>query len=99
MTTRRERICAALQKAFSPESLEVIDESHHHEGHGGWSESGETHFRIRIKSAAFDGKSRLSQHRLVNDVLKDELQGGLHALAIEAQGSGVNSSGANSSAS
>jgi BolA protein len=81
----RERISAALAAAFHPESLEVVDESDRHKGHGGWRESGETHFRVRITAAAFAGKNRVETHRMINAVLADELAAGVHALAIEAK--------------
>lgn len=80
-----------LNKAFSPERLAVLNESHLHAGHhhvdGGhhatFDGSGETHFRIRIVSAAFAGMSRIERHRAVNEALAAELKAGLHALAIE----------------
>ena len=80
-----------LNKAFSPERLAVLNESHLHAGHhhvdGGheavFDGSGETHFRIRIVAPAFAGMSRIDRHRAVNDALAAELKAGLHALAIE----------------
>jgi BolA protein len=74
-----------LAAAFAPERLDVINESHLHAGHQGGAVdgTGETHFRVRIMSAAFDGLGRLARHRAVNDALADELAGGVHALAIE----------------
>ncbi|MDX1732291.1 MAG: BolA family protein, partial [Aurantimonas coralicida] len=44
--------------------------------------SGETHFRVRLVSAAFAGQSRVARHRAFNRVLLDELECGVHALAI-----------------
>jgi BolA protein len=82
----KTRIETKLQAAFDPARLEVLDESHQHAGHGGWREGGETHFRVRITSAAFAGKSRVETHRAINQVLSDELSERVHALAIEAQG-------------
>jgi BolA protein len=75
-----------LQAAFAPASLEVIDESEQHRGHGGWREGGETHFRVRMAAAAFDGLSRLDRQRAVNRVLAEDLAGGVHALALELRG-------------
>lgn len=80
-----------LSTAFQPERLEVVNESHLHAGHHhtdhGHEETfdgkGETHFRVRIVSQAFAGKSRVERHRAVNDLLVSELKAGLHALAIE----------------
>jgi BolA family transcriptional regulator, general stress-responsive regulator len=77
-----------LREAFSPESLDVSDESHLHEGHAGHRPGGETHFRVYIVSAAFKGKSRIERHRMINSTLAAELEGGVHALAIKAQAPG-----------
>lgn len=77
-----------LSKEFSPESLEVINESHLHAGHAGDNGTGESHFRIRIVSAAFAGMGRLDRHRAINAVAKPKLDEGLHALAIEAKAPG-----------
>jgi len=77
-----------LREAFSPESLDVSDESHLHEGHAGHRPGGETHFRVYIVSAAFEGKSRIERHRMINSTLAAELAGSVHALAIRAQAPG-----------
>lgn len=82
----KDRIIAKLVRELSPARLEVVDESHLHAGHAGWREGGGTHFRVRIAAAAFDGLSRVAQHRLVNAALAEEMQNGVHALAIEARG-------------
>ena len=75
---------AALDAALSPTRLEVIDESAAHAGHAGANGLGYgTHFRVRIASPAFAGKSRVAQHRLVYDALQNFTDAGLHALAIE----------------
>ena len=75
---------AKLQAAFAPIALEVIDESSQHQGHAGARPDGESHFRVRIVAAAFKGKSRVEQHRMINQVLALELKERVHALAIEA---------------
>lgn len=75
---------AKLRAAFAPTSLEVIDESAQHQGHAGARPDGESHFRVRIVSAVFKGKSRVEQHRMINQVLALELRERVHALAIEA---------------
>ena len=87
---------AKLLKAFAPERMAVVNESHLHAGHhhvesGHHSEfdgSGETHFRVRLVSGAFDGMSRIDRHRAVNVLLADELKAGVHALAIEPSAPG-----------
>lgn len=75
-----------LSEAFTPVRLEVIDESDQHFGHAGWREGGETHFRVVLRAAAFDGQSRVAQQRAVNKVLADELAGPVHALALDVAG-------------
>jgi BolA protein len=75
---------AKLQAAFAPIALEVIDESSQHQGHAGARPDGESHFRVRIVAAAFKGKSRVEQHRMINQVLELDLRERVHALAIEA---------------
>lgn len=82
--TMKETITRKLQAAFAPQSLEVLDESDQHAGHGGWREGETTHVRIRISSATFAGLNRVAIHRAVNGALADEFSAGLHALAIEA---------------
>lgn len=88
--TVKDNITKKLREAFSPESLEVTDESHLHEGHSGHRPGGETHFRLHIVSGAFEGKSRLERHRMINTLLAPELAGSVHALAIKAHAPGEN---------
>ena len=86
--TARDVITNKLREAFIPESLDVQDESHLHEGHAGHRPGGETHFRVYIVSPAFKGKSRIERHRMINTALDSELKGSVHALAIQAQAPG-----------
>ena len=86
--TVKHTITNKLREAFTPESLDVTDESHLHEGHAGHRPGGETHFRVYIVSAAFEGKSRVERHRMINAILAVELAGSVHALAIKAQAPG-----------
>ncbi len=75
---------ATLRTTLTPTQLDVIDESADHMGHAGSNGLGHgTHFRVRIGGAAFAGKSRVAQHRLVYDALQKFTDAGLHALAIE----------------
>ena len=79
-----DMLARRLEERLSPTRLEVLDESYQHAGHAGADESGMgTHFRVRIDSPLFSGKSRLARHRLVYDSLQDYIDAGLHALAIE----------------
>ena len=76
---------ARLREVLRPTQLEVIDESAAHAGHSGANAEGYgTHFRVRIATPLFEGKSRVARHRLVYDALHDFLAQGLHAVAIEA---------------
>ena len=73
-----------LAQAFAPAELQVVNDSHHHAGHASSPGTGESHFSVMVVSDAFAGKSRLERHRMVNDVLAEELKGPVHALAISA---------------
>ena len=74
-----------LRETLQPIKLEVVDESFQHNGHVGANGTGVgTHFRVRITSHLFTGKSAVMRHRLVYDALQDFIDQGLHALAIEA---------------
>ena len=80
-----QQITDALRAAITPlQSLQVINESHLHAGHAGAGEG--SHFRVRIVSERMAGLSRVAQHRLVYDALREVIPQGVHALAIEAQG-------------
>ena len=83
--TTKTKIEEKLTRAFAPTSLTVTDESDRHIGHSGWKEAGETHFRVEVVSQAFAGKSRVETHRLVNEALAEELNNGVHALAIKTR--------------
>ena len=61
-------------------ALDVANESHMHSV----PKNSETHFKVTVVSAAFEGKTLVARHRLVNGLLKDELAGGVHALSIHA---------------
>ena len=79
-----EALRARLQELLQPSRLEVIDESQAHAGHAGANGLGYgTHFRVRIDSPLFAGRSKVARHRLVYDALRDFLDTGVHALAIE----------------
>jgi BolA protein len=74
----REKLMVELR----PTRLDVINESELHAGHRNSPGTGESHFRILVVSAAFTGKSRVDRHRIVNDLLREEIKGGVHALAL-----------------
>ena len=78
-----ESIQQKLTTALAPQRLEVIDESHLHAGHAGAREGGQSHFRLVVVSTSFEGLSRVARQRLVNDLLREELSGQVHALAMK----------------
>lgn len=76
-----------LRNAFAPQHVEVINESHLHAGHQpGFDGTGESHIRIKIVAAVFDEMSRVQRHREINALVQEEIEGGLHAIAIDARG-------------
>ncbi|MGB7243651.1 MAG: BolA family protein [Sulfitobacter sp.] len=81
--TRTQEIEAALRDAFSPTTLNVVDDSESHRGHAGYQEGGESHFNVSIRSAAFEGLSRIARHRAVHHALGADLMSRIHALALD----------------
>ena len=84
LPVRSAEIRQRLTERLQPTQLEVIDESASHAGHSGANAEGfGSHFRVRIASPAFAGKSRVARHRLVYDAMQNFIDQGLHAVAIE----------------
>ena len=81
--SRSEEIKCRLEASFAPQFIEVIDESEQHRGHPGFQEGGESHFRVRLRTASFAGQSRIARHRAVHAALGRELMTSIHALALE----------------
>ena len=83
----RHSVRAALARerlaVLTPTQLDVIDESALHAGHEG-GRGGASHLRVRIASPRFAGLSPVARHRLVYDLLRDQIPHSIHALAIEA---------------
>lgn len=82
---RADRIRSALEAALAPAALAVVDDSASHAGHRGAVAGGQTHYNVRVVSAAFEGLGRVARHRLVNEALSGEFAGGLHALSLVLQ--------------
>ena len=78
-----ENMRKKLEAALQPDLLEIVDDSESHRGHGGYREGGESHFNMKLVSAAFEGASRVARQRMVFEVLKDELAGPVHALSLQ----------------
>lgn len=75
---------ARLNSALSPTRIELADDSEQHRGHGGYNPAGESHFSLRIESAAFAGKSRVERQRMIYAALGDLMEARVHALSIKA---------------
>lgn len=75
-----------LEAAFAPEALDVRNDSHRHAGHAGDDGSGESHFHITIKAAAFADMNRVARHRAVYAALGKELTTRVHAIGLDIQG-------------
>lgn len=88
MMTMRDQIETRLRDALAPVTLNVSDDSHLHAGHAGARPGGESHFSVEIVSSRFEGLGRVARHRLVNETLKEQLKGPIHALAIKARAPG-----------
>jgi BolA protein len=86
--TVAETIRQKLTAAFAPAALEVQDDSAKHAGHAGATRDdgshGETHFRVRIVSTAFDGLGRVERQRRIHAALEAELKGPVHAFSATA---------------
>lgn len=82
-TAAEKRIREKLMVALEPIRLDVVNESELHAGHRSSPGTGESHFRVLVVSEKFAGRSRLERHRLVNEVLKEEMTK-IHALALSA---------------
>ncbi|MDF7674922.1 BolA family transcriptional regulator [Acetobacteraceae bacterium ESL0709] len=93
---RAERMRLVLEKALQPTELTIIDDSRRHARHVERmavadkvkvpGAEGQTHYKMEIRSAKFDGLGRLARHRLVQDLLKTEFDTGLHALTLVLKG-------------
>ena len=83
-TDRLERIREILERRFRPLHLDLRDDSARHVGHPG-ATSGGGHYRVVLVSAEFEGRSRLEQHRLVNEALREMFGDEVHALGLETR--------------
>lgn len=75
-----------IRSALTPTVLVIENESHKHAGHAGnpsGAADAETHFNVRVEADAFEGMKLLARHRVINDLLKEEFEKGLHALSLK----------------
>ena len=80
--SRVDELRAVLTERFSPQRLDIMDDSAKHAGHAGAREGG--HYRVRIVAREFRGLKRVESHRLVYDALAQMMGRGIHALSIDA---------------
>jgi len=71
-----------IQTALAPDSLEVINQSHLHQGHAGDDGSGESHFKLIVVWKGFEKYNRIERHRLIYDALGSQLTAQIHAIQI-----------------
>ncbi|HSY30097.1 MAG TPA: BolA/IbaG family iron-sulfur metabolism protein [Burkholderiaceae bacterium] len=83
MSTRLDEIRRRLDATFSPLICLLEDDSAAHAGHAG-AASGGGHYRLKLVSAVFEGRNRVTRHRLVYDCLLDLMHKDIHAIAIIA---------------
>lgn len=77
-----EKIITERLAFLNPTKLEIINESHLHQGHSG--NTGGGHFNVLIESLAFQNKTRMEMHRMVYGALEDLIPKNIHALSIKA---------------
>ena len=75
-----ESIKQKLEKAFPNANIELFSTASQHIGHA----SG-LHLKTIIESQAFEGKTLIEQHNMVQKALKEELGKEIHALSIETK--------------
>ena len=73
-----------LNSALNPTSIELMDDSEQHRGHGGYNPEGESHFSLRIESPAFADKNRVERQRMIYAALGELMERRVHALSIRA---------------
>lgn len=79
-----DTIKTQLQQVFSPTHINVVDESHLHEGHAG-AQTGKGHYALTIYSEAFHGKTPIQRHRMIYEALGELMTTRIHALSISAK--------------
>ena len=78
-----ERIKRLIEDNLHPTHMELINESHKHAGHAGDDGSGQTHFKLKVSSKAYEGLSKIERHRKTMTILDEAFKQGLHALSLD----------------
>ena len=84
--SRAAEIREAIERAFQPQHIEIINESAKHRGHAGDDGSGESHFRVVLRAPQFASMNRVARHRAVHGALGAELLASIHALSLDIEG-------------
>ncbi len=80
---RKQRIDKILSKKFNDFLIEIIDNSNLHRGHNNFTGNDETHIKIILIKKNKISINRLNIHRIINNLLKEEFNSGLHSLEIK----------------
>ena len=78
-----ESIRQKLTDNLSPTFLQIDNVSHQHAGHAGSPGTGESHFNVTVVSQSFLGLHKVARFRKVHKLLKEEMDGPVHALSLE----------------
>jgi len=70
-----------LKEKISFEKLEIIDNSSKHKGHKFFSKE-KYHLHLKINSTKLKSMNKISAHKLIMNILKDDLRRKIHALEI-----------------
>ncbi len=80
--TMEQALRTRLTAAFTPERLEIANDSAKHAGHSGDDGTGESHFSVLIRAPALAAMTRVARHRAVHAALGD-LNTRIHAIALD----------------
>ena len=76
--SRMDRISEMIRGTYGITHCEVLDESSGHNVPIG----SETHFKLVAVGDVFNQKSRIQRHRMVNAMLQEEFEKGMHACSM-----------------
>jgi len=79
-----KNIKAKLNREIELESIEIVDNSHKHQGHKFYSPE-KYHLHLKIKSLYLGSLSRVSAHKIIMKILSNDLKTKIHALEISIE--------------
>ena len=79
-----DKLQIKLGKEIDLEDIKIVDNSHKHKGHKFFS-PGKFHLHLKIKSIYLSSLSRVSAHKIIMKILKDDLKTKIHALEISIE--------------